>query len=472
MSETSRNAAVELLSDILRYKENLIKTDSIANIKVNALFDSELEARFIESLRKMSSEETSVTIKKELVNGKPGYFLKIGEQAYNIEPQVLFGENNAISVVSKADFVFWPAKKQSKVKPIVVFLDGWEFHKDRIGKDMAQRMAFPQSGAYHVWSLTWRDVDSKFGKASDYYINYIDPAAVPNKQFSKLKQSFKDKVEFLDGIHCNNSFDWFIQFLKNPDENKWSATAFIYALMYLEIPPSKKTTEWADKIRECFTGDIADRCFSLAEPRLCGVMDIQGSLEEMSVQIFAGVEQSAVNQCGCAELRIACRLDDSEAHLKKIHADASWTGFLRLYNLFQFIPCSYFVANSGMAQHAYDPLKLLDIGKQEKKTDEESNQSEWLEIREYVEEILQELIGFFEENNLPVPDPGYPLTDENGKVVAEAEIGWEKHKVAFLKEEEYQYEPIFERHGWKTHRLSDILADLTTVLAIFESGKE
>ncbi|MBU0708123.1 DUF1998 domain-containing protein, partial [Patescibacteria group bacterium] len=388
MSETSRSAAVELLSDILRHKENLVKTASIADIKVNALFDSELEALFIKSLEKIYSEETSVTIKKELVNGKPGYFLKIGEQAYNIEPQVLFGNKDNVSVVSKADFVFWPAKKQSKRKPVVVFLDGWEFHKDRIGKDMAQRMAFPQSGAYHVWSLTWRDVDSKFGKVSDYYVNYLDPAAAPNKQFSKLKQSFKDKVEYLDGIHSNNSFDWFIQFLENPNEKKWSATAFIYSLMYLEIPPAENTAEWANKLREGFPVDIAERCLSLAEPRFCGSMDVQGLSEEMPVQIFAGVEQSAVNQCDCTKLRIACLLDDSDTHLKKTHAESSWTGFLRLYNLFQFISCSYSVTDSGMSQHAYDPLKLLEVGKQEKKADEECAQSEWLEIRDYIDEEL------------------------------------------------------------------------------------
>jgi DEAD/DEAH box helicase domain-containing protein len=84
MTEISRDTAMELLSSLLRQKERLVKTDTLKNVKVNVLFDSELEARFIEALRRFRGPELDVALTKEVVNGKPGYFLKIGGMAYRV----------------------------------------------------------------------------------------------------------------------------------------------------------------------------------------------------------------------------------------------------------------------------------------------------------------------------------------------------------------------------------------------------
>ena len=46
------------------------------NVSVNVLFESELEARFIEALRRVRKNDQPVTMCKELVNGKPGYFFQ------------------------------------------------------------------------------------------------------------------------------------------------------------------------------------------------------------------------------------------------------------------------------------------------------------------------------------------------------------------------------------------------------------
>ncbi len=42
--------------------------------------------------------------------------------------------------------------------PIAVFLDGWQYHKDRIGDDIAKRMAVARSGKFAVWTLTSDDI--------------------------------------------------------------------------------------------------------------------------------------------------------------------------------------------------------------------------------------------------------------------------------------------------------------------------
>ncbi|HDZ24841.1 MAG TPA: DEAD/DEAH box helicase, partial [Desulfobacteraceae bacterium] len=180
MEETSRDTAIELLSSILEHKNQLVKTDTLKSIKVNVLFDSELEARFIEALRRMRRENKDITLSKELVNGKPGYFMRIGNRAYYIEPQVTLDANEGVNVPSKADFVFQPARTQEGIKPIAVFTDGYMYHKDRIGQDMAQRMAIVHSKKYHIWSLTWKDVENCYHPQGNYYRDYISPSGLPN----------------------------------------------------------------------------------------------------------------------------------------------------------------------------------------------------------------------------------------------------------------------------------------------------
>jgi DEAD/DEAH box helicase domain-containing protein len=119
-------------------------------------------------------------LKNDLVNGKPGYFLKVGDRAYYIEPQVKLGELSGVSLPSRADFVIRSARFNDGMKPIAVFLDGFTYHRDRIGQDMAQRMAIVQSGKFHVWSMTWHDIENKFKPKKNFFEDYTDPAGLPS----------------------------------------------------------------------------------------------------------------------------------------------------------------------------------------------------------------------------------------------------------------------------------------------------
>ncbi|NJN09401.1 MAG: DEAD/DEAH box helicase [Richelia sp. RM1_1_1] len=144
--ETSRRTAIDLLNTILNCRQQLHETESpLSQVKLNALFDSILELRFIEALQRYrykdeENNEQPVILRKEIVNGKAGYFIRIGKQDWNIEPQVELGINQGVEVPSRADFVFYPAKNSSQIKPIAVFTDGWQYHAHRIGEDFLQRM--------------------------------------------------------------------------------------------------------------------------------------------------------------------------------------------------------------------------------------------------------------------------------------------------------------------------------------------
>jgi DEAD/DEAH box helicase domain-containing protein len=163
----SRKVALDFLGKLLDGETAFQKTDTISNISINCLLESELEARFIEALRRAKHQEQPFQFKPDVVNGKPGWRLKAGEQMWLIEPQVELGPKDNVAFPVRADFIFHP-ERSAQALPVAVFTDGFMFHAEgenhRVGHDMAQRMALQGSGRFNIWSLTW-DVPCSAGQA-------------------------------------------------------------------------------------------------------------------------------------------------------------------------------------------------------------------------------------------------------------------------------------------------------------------
>ena len=78
MENTSRRLAMALLSKILDHAEDLEAVEGLAKVDVHALVESELEARFIEALRRMELDGEKPRVRQDLVRGKPGYLVRVG----------------------------------------------------------------------------------------------------------------------------------------------------------------------------------------------------------------------------------------------------------------------------------------------------------------------------------------------------------------------------------------------------------
>jgi DEAD/DEAH box helicase domain-containing protein len=168
MALVSRDRARNILEHLVQNLDQMERVKSIAEIYINPNFDSELEARFIESFRRLSGQAGLPFIKlvQDIVQGKSGYLLEVGEQRYWVEPQVDLGPNEGVSVQSRPDFVLWPTQSRSKRRPIAVFCDGWAYHQKSTREDALKRSALIASGKFWVWSVTWEDVQTAMeGKA-------------------------------------------------------------------------------------------------------------------------------------------------------------------------------------------------------------------------------------------------------------------------------------------------------------------
>ncbi|MDA3918453.1 MAG: DEAD/DEAH box helicase [Deltaproteobacteria bacterium] len=456
MSGTSRDTAIEILSEILKCKDLLIQTKTLKDIKINSLFDSVLEARFIEALRRVKKENLPVSLKKEVVNGKPGYFYKIGDRAWYIELQVDLGQPDGVLVKSRADFVFRPARARDGLQPIAVFTDGFTFHKDRIGKDMHQRCAIAQSNNFYVWSLSWKDIENQYKNQNSFFENYTHI----QKEEKILKYNQLTELYEIKNLRKTNnidSFEWLIRFLVNPDAEKWSCHAFIHGLIHLDnvtYGTSEGESKWFENLETRFpveVNEIIKDAFEVKQDQWFYGLS-QPKLKNSFLQISIAVQKDAIQTNKASEMYIACRLEDLDEFQEKKEFEAAWNGFLRLYNLFQFIPHSYFITGQDMANGvAYKGFRDTEP------EDVSGTKSEWDEVLELIDPAFHKLIKQLAEMNCPVPEAGFEFVDEKGQIIAEAELGWIEKRVAFLLSHQIEFTSIFQQAGWKVAMIDDVL---------------
>ena len=77
-----------MLNAILEQAEDLREVDGLRSVKVNPLFESELEARFIEALGRVEVDGKPVRLRQDIVAGKPGFVLTTAGLTYYVEAQV------------------------------------------------------------------------------------------------------------------------------------------------------------------------------------------------------------------------------------------------------------------------------------------------------------------------------------------------------------------------------------------------
>ena len=143
-----------------------------------------------------------------------------------------------ISIPSRADFVFSPASSGTKQSTVVVFTDGFKYHKDIIDADTNKRLAIRDSCGFPVWSLTWKDVQEHLtGAQHTDGIQTLNPENMPGtKDFERVLQ----KNHLNDWkIKNYSSFDLLMRYLADPLADEHFAT---YACGYKKINGNRMVT--------------------------------------------------------------------------------------------------------------------------------------------------------------------------------------------------------------------------------------
>ena len=231
--------------------------------------------------------------------------------------------------------------------------------------------------------------------------------------------------------------------------------------------------KWVAELDTNFPEEISEKIKEADSPCMYGLFKFKNQDNKLDLQQFIIAEQEAVKLPGnTLGVRVGCCLDDEEISRQKEGFQNVWNGFLRLYNLFQFLPFAYFVTKEGIKKNAYDGLKLYDEQVfQSGGPTVEPGKEEWEELKEMVDGTLHGILDQLKENDWSVPEAGYELEGTKGEVVACAELAWENLKIAFLLEEELGYKNQFKEVGWKTYPIQEVLESPDEYMTLNKSEK-
>jgi DEAD/DEAH box helicase domain-containing protein len=450
MDLVSRDRARAILEQLVGKLDELERVASISDIYINPNFDSELESRFIESLRRLSGEAGLPFVKlvQELVHGKSGYLLEVDQQRYWIEPQVDLGPSEGIEVYCRPDFVLWPAQSKSPRRSIAVFCDGWTHHQASTREDARKRSALVASGRFWVCSVAWDDVQSAMdGQVDTTLPDCLEVMCFNSKE--KLPLALRSLID--DGLWTRHAIAVLIEWLGKPageveDHHAMKVVRHAGATAFRMLPnPGDATLDQARATLAQFWNELKDwPCERPAQSAACGnVNDLAVSLRYWWPNRLINTAKPIPLSPGFVIYNESHAHDEPARHL-------AWRRWLWLFNIFQTLPGVLMATQTGLESKDYASLTIVTGVPPGTGAQIKAQAAGWEQVIEQAMSDLKPGLRALMEAGVPPPDEvGYELA-EAGSVIAEAELVWIQRKLALLMAAHVEFQAVLEAHGWKT----------------------
>ena len=460
MQLVSRDNAKAVLSELVGALDQLERVETISDIYINPNFDSVLEARFIESLKRLSGVGGLPLVKlvQDVVNGKSGWVLDVGTQRYRIEPQCEIGPEFNLTVWSKPDFVIWPWSATSKRKPIAVFCDGWTDHQHCMRADALKRSAIVSSGRLWVWSVTHDDVKAALNGSLDSDLE-SPLAALSRHDGGKAPAHIPHAQE---KAYTQHAVARLLNWLAVGSENAGNDAALPMLqrnalwLGYLMIPATEadkaacmaEFAQWRPRLPEAVQEPGAGFAPSLSKaPSACAVVGWWPM-----VWAKPSAPEPGWSAPGVVALDESLAGDGETLHL-------AWRRWLQLYNASQFLPGRLMVTGSGLDGHDYDVL----AGASEHDSAgapagaQEAHLAAWQDVLDQALSGMRDGLKALAFAGADLPEVGLELADAKGLVIADAELAWVSQKLVVLRPDQADIVSEWVAAGWQVSELDESL---------------
>ncbi len=403
--------------------------------------ESELEERFIRSLRNTSAKMSSYGWQFEefVDDGILTYMLTVVNEAYKfnymIRPQVALGTAQGVRYQTVSDFYISCTGIQhngftvedpeiaESVKRIAVYLDGYTYHaskeNQRFLTDLQRRMAIVESADKLTWTLTWDDLEL-FDKEEK------DTLSLDRSRFRNTIQALGRTPHWIkhnsDLIETGNSMGRLLWQLTHPletDQNRYKIALFFALFQEILARPS-------------FSNEEAEDILALKIP-----IDPNHEVSEKAKGDFCMISQ-AISETSLYDARLLIRLRDlnfkSTILIREIPENGldkeEWQHLWRVYNLVQ------------------ESCRILFTATSEGKKPGEEKENEDGEVFDYFDPELHPIVKLLIANDVQFNHEGsYFLEDENG-VVAEAAIGFTNARIVISPISDLD-KKAFENAGFK-----------------------
>jgi DEAD/DEAH box helicase domain-containing protein len=449
--ELSRSQAEKRFKDIYQRSEDWeIHTNGLGNLTNNGnIEESELEERFIRSLKKLADIQDNWTFNEVNDEGTISYSIVYSDDgkqiSYHIRPQVNLGPNDGVEFHTRADFLIICTEYTLDKKPITdlysiprvaIYLDGYQFHAseqhNRFENDLAKRKSIADSKTHYSWTLTWDDIeifDAELNKSDlEETKDYLD-SKLKNEEFAKTRAALSKAVRRdLSAIsNYTNNLSRLLEVLKKLNDvsevNKDLSLYLSFFQNKLFIP------SYAPDMFEDALNNTNQDNYCLTNKTLDGI-----------------IPSLAADKNGLFDISIAVNVAQSKVMSKYNLIDtksinrSEWKTFWELYNLLQF---SDFTEASDAEiieyeESAYSLEDLLSVF---------SNK----ELHEILKKLYDAGKIKSEEDEILL----YTLLDKNGEEIAGAELFIHQQKLAYNPYSVSDKETIL-RNGYSLCDISEL----------------
>lgn len=460
MELVSRDNAKAVLTELVGSLPSLERVKTISDIYINPNFDSVLEARFIESLKKMSGVAGLPPIKlvQDVIHGKSGYVLEVGSQRYRIEPQCDLNGDTGVMVPSKPDFVIWPWASGAKRRPVAVFCDGWAYHKDCMREDALKRSAIVASGKFWTWSVTHQDVSAAIDGNAD---SDLDPATVALNRH--------------DGSKAPST-------VPRAQEKAFTQHAVARLLHWLAVPAGaaeldgaveaqQRNAAWLEFLMVAPPGDKDQAAVESQRARWLPLLPLD--IREPGAGFFqiTSKQNGAASVIGwwpmvlgkglpahkdwCAPAAVILDITDA-ADEDALHR--AWRRWLQLFNALQFMRGTLLATSDGLAGHDYDGLAPVTAGTPPAQPAAQAAlNAAWHAVVEQALDALAPGLKKLAQSGAAPPEVGLELMDAKGRVSADSELAWVQEKVVVLRPDQSDLVELWGAENWKVVLLDEAL---------------
>jgi DEAD/DEAH box helicase domain-containing protein len=457
MQLVSRDRSKEVLTELVASLDQLEQVETISQIYINPNFDSVLEARFIESLKRLGSVAgfPKVKLVQDIINGKSGYVLEVEGQRYKVEPQRNVGPSDGVAVASKPDFVIWPWNGGTLRRPIAVFCDGWQYHQHSLREDANKRSALLLSGKFWVWSVTHDDVKAALDGKTQTDLD--SPLASHSRHDGSKAPAAVQRA--LPGAFGSHSIAQLLKFLSEPcgdghqDAAMYPIQRSVLWLNFLMIPSTaEEKTVVQSKMDSMATQLPVD--FQAPKPNFAPVLS-KGAASPTVMGWWPISYASGVRDgISCPGVILLDDLDFVNEEVLRLN----WRKWLALFNQQQMLQGVLLVTRSAMDAGdcaGWLPAVNTHTHSGASSPEQQLLAKEWDDAISQTLEPLRQGLRQLAALQATPPAVGYELANDRGNVVAEAEMAWSDKFLVLLTADQEDLAVEWSNAGWTALILSE-----------------
>ena len=341
--------------------------------------------------------------------------------------------SEGVPVPCRPDFVLWPQGEQAGALPVAIFTDGFAFHvkpeqpQGGLADDIRKRLGLVRSGRFVVWSLTWDDVDDFTKDEGLPGVSLLLDLGIDRNRLRAVLT--KAQSPWTEGFIGWSGLESLLRYLARPEPEQWRK-AVAAALLVSTLPPAgvnqiqKYPAAALQALAERLRSDATVDGVQLPPASATG-SHLAKLYDSQFLVALANAPVEAANKLEAGSFAAILRIEDRQEQRQAEGFKGRWRKGLHTANLLQFLPGFEWVSAEAIETQAPAPVPVPQAAKP-------AEEDPLAELLAYCDPRCHDLLRAVVARGCDVPEIGFELQDEQGRVCAEAELAWPDKQVAVV----------------------------------------